>query len=362
MDLLKSYGNDLNFQNANSLPWLTNPTKKNYFMLLELKYLLAQVVKSSDSKTDEMIARIGTIYENAKTLQMESSTAKKTIEQFLLDGRFALYGNGNGIGSDYANTYEKIAQMIGIEPTAGKSKLLQNLADIYSGNLFLQTNGATNFRIDTYDPTATTLRGTLEEQGIDQRDYFDIAIYVYNILDKIHNKGIFSREYLENKFTYDYLTTFFYAGSRYMNSIEDPDKKTQTILSFSTQFYEKVLSMLVNSLYTLYMKDDNGFLYINETFLKNTDVKVDTAVMKNLKALEGVVSYVNDTIKNAFQNSGTDTDSYIKVQKATLRLRGIATLLDPEKHNQNYKAYIEKPYVTEMDGGVAVPRILKDLS
>lgn len=63
---------------------------------------------------------------------MESSSAKKTIEKFLLDGRFALYGNISDIDDGYQETYENIAKMIGIEKTGGKSKLLQNLADIYS--------------------------------------------------------------------------------------------------------------------------------------------------------------------------------------------------------------------------------------
>ncbi len=67
---------------------------------------------------------------------MESSTAKQTIEQFLLDGRFAVFG---GVaGPKYQDIYDAIAQMIGVEATTGKSRLLQNLADIYSRNLFTQ--------------------------------------------------------------------------------------------------------------------------------------------------------------------------------------------------------------------------------
>lgn len=103
------------------------------------------------------------------------------------------------------------------------------MSDIYSANLFLQTRKTTTFRIDTFEPTATSLRTTLREQGIEDKDYFDIAIYAYNILEKIQEKSLFSLDYLENKSTYDYLITFFYAGSRYMDSIEDPKKKNDVV-------------------------------------------------------------------------------------------------------------------------------------
>lgn len=96
--------------------WLANPTKENYFMFLELKSLLSKVVKS-DGNTDELVSRITLLYEKAKSLKIESSSAKKTIEQFLLDGRFALYGDTDTVGASYQDTYEKIAKMIGIEPT-----------------------------------------------------------------------------------------------------------------------------------------------------------------------------------------------------------------------------------------------------
>lgn len=361
VDLMKSYGTDVNSNISTASNWLMNPAKKNHLMLMELKYLLSQVVRSKSSATN-IVPRIGEIYENAKALKMESSTAKKAIEKFLLDGRFALYGNTSDIGGGYQDTYEKIAKLIGIEKSAGKSKLLQNLADIYSGNLFLQMSKTSTFKIDTFEPTATTLRSTIDESGIDQKDFFDIAIYTYNILDKIQDKWLLSREYLQNKSTYDYLTTFFYAWSKYMSSIDDGSKRAKTILSFSSQFYEKVLTLIVRSLYATLMRDDNGALYLADSFVNGSMIKLDIDLMKQIKRLNGVISYVNDSIKSAYQSAGDDTDVYTKIQKSTRRLDALANLLDPESYNAKYKTYVDMPFATTIEDGIALPEISDDLS
>jgi len=166
---MKDYGSEFAYKSSESSDWLYNPSKKNFFMLLELKQLLSEVVKSEDG-SDSLVKRIAVLYSTAKDLHLgtEASkntlSAKETIEKFLLDGRFALYGNVADVGKGYQDTYEKIAKMIGIEPTQGKSKLLQNLSDIYSANLFLQTRKTTTFRIDTLEPTATLLHTTLREK------------------------------------------------------------------------------------------------------------------------------------------------------------------------------------------------------
>ena len=360
IDLLKSYSSNDTAPSIQSSDWMMNPAKSNHLMLLELKWLLSQIVTMT-SKSASNVDRVAQIYKDAKSLKMESSTAKKTIEQFLLDGRFALYGNISEVGKGYQENYEKIAQLIGITPSSGKSKLLQNLADIYSWNLFLQTSKNSTFTIDTFRPTAATLLSTIQTWGIDQKDYFDIALYAYNILDKVQDKSILSSDYIENSSTYDYLTIFFYAGSKYMNSIDDPDKKNKTISSFSSQFYEKILSMIVRSLYYTFMKDDHGALFLGASFADEKSVKIDIDVLRYIYRLNGIISNVNDTIRSAYEG-GVDMDIYTKIQKETLRLDGLASLLDPEKRNENYKKYIESPYIAEMQDGIALPKVKDDLS
>lgn len=122
VDLMKDYGTDFSYKSTESSDWLYNPSKKNFFMLLELKQLLSEVVKTEDG-SDSLVKRISTLYSTAKNLNLGTEpsqntlSAKETIEKFLLDGRFALYGNVGGVGKGYQDTYEKIAKMIGIEPT-----------------------------------------------------------------------------------------------------------------------------------------------------------------------------------------------------------------------------------------------------
>ena len=356
VDLLKSYWVWSSTNATVASDWLINPSKKNHIMLLELKGLLSQVIRTKkDKKT--IVNRIWEIYQNAKALKMESSSAKKTIEKFLLDGRFALYGNISDIDDGYQETYENIAKMIGIEKTGGKSKLLQNLADIYSWNLFLQMSKTATFKIDTFEPTATTLRSTIDEPWIDEKDFFDIAIYSYNIIDKIQDKWILSREYLENKSTYDYLITFFYAGNKYMNSIDDIGKRSKTILSFSSQFYEKVLTLIVRSLYGMLMTDDHGALYLSDSFVDGTNVKLDIDFMRQINRLNSVIAYVNDSLVTAYDGAWEGVDVYTRIQKSTLRLKELATLLDPEKYNTNYATYSDLPFATEMEDGIVVPKV-----
>ena len=360
VDLLKSYSSDDTTPTTQASEWMLNPAKRNHLMLLELKSLLSHIVTLKGTSKSN-VDRIAEIYRDAKSLKMESSTAKKTIEQFLLDGRFALYGNISEVGKGYQENYEKIAQMIGITPSSGKSRLLQNLADIYSGNLFLQTSKNSTFIIDTFRPTATTLLSTVQTGWIDQKDYFDIALYAYNILDKVQDNGVLSRDYIENNATYDYLTTFFYAGNKYMNSIDDPDKRNKTISSFSSQFYEKMLSMIVGSLYHTFMKEDHGALFLWSAYADTKSVKINIDTLRYIYKLNWIISNVNDTIRSAYEG-WADMDVYTKIQKETSRLNGLASLLDPEKRNENYKKYIESPYVAEIENGIALPKMKDDLS
>ena len=51
------------------------------------------------------------------------------------------------------------------------------------------------------------------------------------------------------------------------------------------------------------------------------------------------------------------TDVYTRIQKSTLRLNALATLLDPEKYNTNYVLYSDLPFATELEDGVAVPKV-----
>jgi len=368
INLANSYDASVaNQQTAEFSSWLMNPSKKNHLMFLELRWLLSKVVKSNGN-TDELVARIAKLYEIAKSLDTETSSAGKIIEQFLLDGHFALYGDMDNVGASYQDTYEKIARMIGIEPTAWKSKLLQNLADIYSGNLFLQSSKVTSFRINTYNPTAEALYATLNETTIEQKDFFDIAIYVYNILDKVHDKWILSAEFLENESTYKYLTIFFRAGEKYMNSIDDQNKKIDTIVSFSSQFYAKILSIVVASLYDDLMYENEGALYLRDNLVRGSDISMDKTRIWFISNLESNVSRITEMVDTAYTQAHlkSNSDTYIRIQKATLRLKALKDILDPSNSKMNYKMYLSAPYISEKEFNdanleVILPKVSADM-
>jgi hypothetical protein len=71
---------------------------------------------------------------------------------------------------------------------------------------------------------------------------------------------------MEDPSTYSYLMTFFQASNRYIDSIDKIDKKQQTIMSFSRQFYDYVLTVVTNSLYKFLVIKEDGALYLAPQF------------------------------------------------------------------------------------------------
>ena len=156
-----------------------------------------------------MIEKIGTLYKQASSLNLRDSSAKALVEQFLLDGRFALYGGTSN--AKYQQTYEDIAKIIGIERTDAKSKLFQSLADIYSRNLFTQKRTDARFTINTFGPTAIEIAKTFNQSEIERKDFFDIAIYAYNILRKMEETTqILPASSMEDPATYRKKTADYY--------------------------------------------------------------------------------------------------------------------------------------------------------
>lgn len=142
-----------------------------------------------------------------------------------------------------------------------------------------------------------------------------------------------------------------------MSSIEDDGKRSKTILSFSSQFYEKILTIIVRSLYGVLMTDDQGALYLSDMYVDGSNVKLDIEFMRQIHRLSSVISYVNESIMAAYKGVSDETDIYTRIQQSTIRLKELATLLDPENYNTNYALYSESPFTTELDDGIAVPKV-----
>jgi hypothetical protein len=331
-------------ENAIESPWLMNPSKKNHNMLVELSFLLSKAL-DNNSNSEAIIGKIGTLYKQASLLNLRDATAKSLVEQFLLDGRFAQYGGS--VSPKYQETYENIARIIGIERTDAKGQLFQNLADIYSRNLFNQKNTDIVRIINTYSPTATELAKTLDKDEIPQKDYFDIAIYAYNILRKMEEKNqLLSQSTMEDNSTYIYFTTFFRASNKYIESIEDPIKRQQTIMSFSRQFYDYMLTLIVSSLYQSFVVAEDGALFLSPQFREGIKVKISPELLDNIRNLDATVQAIAPSIEALWSGSGkTDTDTFAHIGQNIMRLKGFASMIDPD----TYKDYIKTPYKLDPD-------------
>lgn len=337
INLRKSY-NPYSSQTSTESPWLMNPSKKNHNMLLKLSELLTQVISQQDSQ--KQITEIWKIYTQAKNLKLKDATAKGLVEQFLLDGRFAVYwGIAN---SKYQQNYEEIAELIGIKAGTGQSRLLQSLADIYSRNLFTQKRTENSILISTYSPTAWELTKTLDQNDVYQKDYFDIAIYALNVLRKMEKSPqLLLNTAMEDTATYSYLVTFFRASNRYIESITDAEKKQQTIMSFARQFYDYVLWMIVNSLYKQFTIVQDKALYLGPEYQEGIKVTISDELMNGITAIESSVEYMTPSIEALWTGSWkSDEDTYERIHKNILRMRAFMQMINPE----GYKAYTEAPY------------------
>ncbi len=340
IDIQKRYAYQWALTEENVSSFLLNPSKKNHNMLVQLYALLSRAVDPW-ANSENLVINIGRLYEQAKLLNIQDNTAKIIVEQFLLDGRFALYGWV--ANSRYQGIYESIAKMIGIEPTSGKSYLLQSLADIYSRNLFTQKRTVNSIKIDTYWPTAVELEKTLQKNEIDQKDYFDIAIYAFNILRKTEENSLFSQSTLEDTSTYTYLSIFFRAANLYIESIEDIAKKQQTVMSFSKQFYDYIITTLSHSLYSYYTVSEGDAIYLSPDLREGTKLKISEEFKQNIDNINAVIEFVSPSIEALWSSSWwSDIDTYTRIQDEIIRLKAFWGLIE----ENNYKDYIKSPYKT----------------
>lgn len=204
----------------------------------------------------------------------------------MTDGRFALFSST--VGPKYEKIYQEVASIVGITPTTGKAKLFQKLSDIYSHNLVTQKKDLTFSKIDTYSPTALELLSTLDSTDIGHKDYFDIALYAFSILEKAKDGQIFESQALQAHATYQLLSTLFVATSKYASSVDDSDQRAKTYRSIALNFYEPMLRVITRSLYAYYTHvDDKGHIFLNEKALNNEGrLKISREVIRDFKAID----------------------------------------------------------------------------
>lgn len=335
--------------------WLLNPSKKNHNMLLQLSYSLSRVISSSASDTSGEAKKISAMYKEASGLKLKSATAKTLIEEFLLDGRYALYAGD--ADKKLQDAYEEIATLIGVQKPDAESRMYQNLSNIYSRNLFTKKKAGVTSTINTFGPTANELVNTLDE-GVIQRkeDYFNIAMYALNILQKYKQKDrLFNDGMMQDKVTYSYLDTFFRASFQYIDSISDPKTRQNTVMSFSIQFYDAVLATIVNSLYAEFTSVDGRGIYLKDKYQKNNRVEIPQETLDRIISLKNQVLGIEKklAISATVSSGSTDENANSRIKKNILRLKGFTDILEKNA----YKDYVTSPYFYDTSEKGNVPMV-----
>jgi hypothetical protein len=124
--------------------------------------------------------------------------------------------------------YQATSVAVSKVPATPNTKLLQKLSDIYSTNLATQKKDLSFSNIDTYTPTALELAKTLQSEDILQRDYFDIALYAFNVLKKMEDRGVYTYEAINSQSTYSLIQTILISTDRYVKGIPDKERKNIT--------------------------------------------------------------------------------------------------------------------------------------
>lgn len=193
---------------------------------------------------------------------------------------------------------------------------------------------------------------TLEEGAIDQKDYFDIAIYAFNILKKMEDRSYLSVETVRETATYDYLITFLSASEKYIRTITDTDIQAKTITSFSVQFYDPLLTNYTHSLYRHFAQTDGNSIFLSKSLLDGTNINVPEAFLYDIDRLDGALENVLPTIIDS-TNVGAQGDSYIRIRKAATRIHGFQEMIDPK----NYRNYVQLPYQADIADADNLPLV-----
>lgn len=323
-EIVRKYGNSSVFAGVNDSPFFVNPTKKTHFLLLSLSSELAKTVDFSASSTGS-IHNIKKIYNDAESAGIRQPV-KETLEQFIIDGRYATYGAV--VNAQFDQIYTAIASMIGITPGNKKFKTLQDLSNIYAKNIVSRNETGRITRLDVYEATASILKDSISTlDGITSKDLFDVAVYAFNILVKAENGSEYSREYLLNPSTYSLLETFFKASNLYYNAIEAPDKRRAAIHTFAIQFYKRIFYAFSRGITTTFTDThDDGYIFLAREFRNDDKPKIDRLLVAGIRSIVSEAKKIlllldqldaewqapiADSVKSSISESITITDNFL---------------------------------------------------
>jgi hypothetical protein len=158
--------------------------------------------------------------------------------------------------------------------------------------------------------------------------------------------------------TYELLSTIFRATDLYVRSLTDNERKVITYKSISLQFYDRVLSTLVRSLYTTFLVEQDGYLFLKENFVDATEgtVKFDSVLVSDFRSLAGIIDVIFANLSVVYQNE-QNNPTYLNIKKAFTAYKGFVALFE----NGAYSEYLLSPYKADVSGAsILMPQIAPD--
>ena len=346
VDLLKEYRkSNTAFATSKTATNILNPTKNTYRILGDLQLLFSNAVSDEMSpqafRTEaERIIALSQQYQFNDEVNTE-------IEDFLINGRFALYLDVQN--TQYQFLYNEAASIVGIAPTTGRGRLFQALSNIFSRNL-LQDN-ATTSQTNTYILATNELKNTLSLEEMETSDYFDLSLYAYLIFQKMTDGKVIQQNVLETDTLYQLYTTVFQATQRYVNGITDASLRSTAQRSLVVHFYEPMVTLLVNSLYSVYATNTDGTIDVSQRFLDRDGPKFSLTFAKNIETTYVTINEIFKKISGLYSQND-DVHTRDMLQSNLVRLDAFVRMID----KTNYKEYKKDPYRAQSEGS-SLPQV-----
>ncbi len=298
--------------------------------------------------SEEFKSKVNALYNESRVL-VQGNSVQLLLESFLTDTRFAIFKTTQS--SKFNAIYVETAGILGITPTVGKGKFFQYLSDIYSRNIYSQKRDPIFSGIDTYTPTADGLKQTIDNSNIESKDYFDIALYAYQLLQKAQDGQVFTNESLSSKATYDLMGTLFNATEKYISGLDAEAQKSayQTLV---IQFYAPIASTLTKSLYATYATNIEDKLYLNPKFLDGNTIKFDEDIKENIDIMYMIFRNMYEKI-SPYYVEGEQNYALLSFRDSVLRVGAFLEMTS----DGAYKEYQQKPHVGADINGIFLPSI-----
>lgn len=337
VDLVKSYSTNYDNSIIDDRSFIYNPGKKNYYLLDDLQSILSKAVVTN-MEGSEFRNKVNSIYEESQYL-VKGNSVNNTLEEFLTDTRFASFA-GTIQHNQLDIIYKETAGILKITPPDGKWKFFQYLSDIYSRNIITRRKDPTFSGIDTYTPTAAGLARTLDNLNIESKDYFDIALYTYQILKKAQDGEMFTEESLTSGATYELIETLFGATKKYVQWITDLSVRKSAYQTLVLEFYMPLANALNKSLYKTYTVSKGWYIFINQDYIDGEKIKLDSKIKSSVESTFDILNNIYEQIAPLY-DINDQKFALISLRDAIIRMWAFAEMAT----EWSYREYQKNPYI-----------------